>query len=453
MLIKFVRTGLLLSSIMLFGYFQINAAGMDCRSMLSSHISPLFGSKYIVGGIEVTGAIAGMTDRNVKNGLAIAGLGFNFDDSKHQIYVEGGYKNFYNSKGGPGRQGKDSSGISPSYEKFAAVDKKHWGFRELYYKFTLPEFSIGAGLQTLKLQDYLLVDERVVGVNSKYKSGDFEYSATAASVLAQFARYADFCGTRHIYNLTRGGRVDFLGQNFGESNFFAASVKWINNPESSNPESSSPVKPKPEASNTTEDEFEDFSPISEASSKPFVQEVGAIFYNEFGSVFPDYKYYGGFFSKFNLPLDLELKTELLYQYVYKENALGYFVELNKNFDWSDGYNTLVGAAMVGKFDIDANSMFYPSFTNLFMGEVMKMDALDLPVVQAYAKTDFPWFDNMYFKVQYAGQTAGYHTKEIDLELSARFLDHFKTTFIGGYITSEKLNQDTYFARMEIRIAL
>ena len=441
LLINSAKKICLLSSLLVLSS-NYSYSGMDCRSMLGGYIKPLFGSQYVVGGIEVTGAFAGMTDRNIKNGLAIAGLGFNFNDSKHQIYVEGGYKNFYNSKGGPGRKGIDTSGAIGGYEQFPAVDKLKLSFRELFYKYDVPNFKVGIGLQTMKLPDYFLLDERVVGLNSSLSSGNFTYSVTAASVLAQFARYADFCGTRHIYNLTKGRRVDFLGDYFGESNFWAAAVKWVNNP-SENSQATT-------ENNSEDDEFEDFTPVE--VSKPFLQEVGAIFYNEFGAAFPDYKYYGGLFAGFNLPLGINLKAEALYQYIYKENAVGYFVELSKLFDLGNGFSSLVGAAMVGKIEIDSNTMFYPSYTNLFMGEVMKMDALDLPVAQAFVKFDFPWLDNMYFKTTVAGQTAGSHTKELDLELSARFFNHLKTTLIGGYISSDALKQDTYFGRIEFRVA-
>ncbi len=419
-------------------------SSMDCRSILNTQIKPLFGSKYFVGGIELTGAMAGMTDRNVKNGLAIAGLGLNLKESKHQFYVEGGYKNFYNSKGGPGKQGNDTINY-PGYEQFSAVDKKHWGFREFYYNFNSENIKLSLGLQTTKLQDYFLVDERVVGAGASYRSGNLVYAVNIATVLAQFARYGDFCGTRHVYNLTRGGRVDFLGQNFGESNFYAASVKWVNN---SSQETKAVTNSESEGD---EDEFSEFA--TDTENIPFVSEVGSIFYGEFGEVFPDYKYYGGLFSKFNLPLSINLKTELLYQYVYKERAFGYFLELSKLFKLGEGYNSLIGAAMVGKIELDKNTMFYPSYTNLFIGEVMKMDALDLPVFQLFTKFDFPWLNNMYFKVQYSGQTNGSHTKELDLELSARFFNHLKTTLIGGHITSTKLIKDTYFGRVEFRFAI
>lgn len=417
------------------------SANMDCRSMLGAYITPLWDSSNVVGGIELTGAIAGMTDRNIKNGLVIAGLGYVFNDSKQQFYVEGGYKNFHNSKGGPGRQNADTS--IGGYESFAKVDKKHWGLREAFYRYNAEDLKLTVGLQTMKLPDYFLLDERVIGVNSAYSSGNFTYSFTAATVMAEFARYADFCGTRHIYNLTRGGRVDFLGEDFGESNFLTASVKWVNNPE---------VAPAKESSNN-EDEFEEFIPIASANSKPFVQEVGAIVYEEFGDVFPDYKYYGGAFAKFNLPLDIGFKTEVLYQHVYKEKSIGYYLELNRSFDWSEGYNTLLGAAMLGKSEIDDNTMFYPSYTNLFIGEVMKMDALDLPVAQFYLKQNLDLLPSMHFKVQYAKQLEESKTQELDLELSAKFFKHLKISTIGGIITSDELKQDTYFGRIEFRLAL
>ncbi len=59
---------ILIISITAIGNINLNA-GQDCRSMLNAFITPLFGSENIVGGIEASGAVAGMTDRNVKNGI------------------------------------------------------------------------------------------------------------------------------------------------------------------------------------------------------------------------------------------------------------------------------------------------------------------------------------------------------------------------------------------------
>ncbi len=59
---------------------------------------------------------------------------------------------------------------------------------------------------------------------------------------------------------------------------------------------------------------------------------------------------------------------------------------------------------------------------------------------------------MHFKVQYAKQLEESKTQELDLELSAKFFKHLKISTIGGIITSDELKQDTYFGRIEFRLA-
>ena len=75
---------------------------------------------------------------------------------------------------------------------------------------------------------------------------------------------------------------------------------------------------------------------------------------------------------------------------------------------------------------------------------MRMDAYDLPIISASIRHNFPWKLKSYLRLKTSKQLKYYHTQEIDLEASMRFLDHCKLTTIFAYITSDAFDEAKYF---------
>lgn len=419
---------------------NMSFAQLDCRTMVGAYLKPLYDSSRFSWAAELTVAPGFMADRTIGNGLLILALNYDLVPAAHQLYVEPTFKQWHNSAPGPGIKGQ---GEGPGYQGFPKPEKKHFGLREAFYKFKGENTTLTAGLQSATLTDFFLVDERSVGLSLRHNMGAFTLDAHVGSVMQDFARMYNVCGTRHLYNLIRGGRVEFIADGFGESNMVGATLIW------------DPDYEAPEIIEEAEDdefmEFEEFD--SGEESKSFLNKTGIVYYQEFGVYFHDYKYYAGALAEFNIPGDFVFRFEPVMQYLTGERSIGYFLELEKLASWESGAGTLFKAVYLGKAELDDGAMFYPSYANLFYGEVMRLDVLEMPIVYAMVKHNFPWQSGFNLRLQGYAQLKDNHTSELDLIGSFKFWGHFKLAEILGLIYSDPLDELNYIVKLELRAAI
>mgnify|MGYP001020480447 CR=1 FL=1 len=374
--------------------------------------------------------------------MAIAGLDFSFEKSKQQFYIEGTYKNWFNSTEEDTAKGK-GRGIDPGNQHFAP--------RELFYRYN-EGFKLTIGLQSMTFGDYFLVDERVVGINFEKKFETIHINSSIGTVGRLAARQRRVCGMRHLYNLAGGASYDYVGDNFGETNFLGAVLKYIPSTKS---------MPNDDKKQTGNDEFEQFDEFSDGfedlssstKTRNFLNEIGLLYYQEFGSGFNhNFKHYFGGLALINLPLEMKLKTELVYQYITDENSLVYYGEIARDFNWESGDLTSINLGYLGKLSESDSTLFYPSFSNFYLGEVMRLDAKEIPIIFGSITHRFPFSNKFFIKLQGIAQLQEQQTNEIDLELSARFFEHIKLTGIFSRIQSNPLEEIYYMARLELRAA-
>lgn len=424
----------------------------DCRSTLGAHNKPI-GHTDVSWAFE--GAVAGavMNDRYIANTSLYSALGYQF--GKSNFYFEGAYKNWYNSASNPDGVDRDSSMID--YNK---PTRYHWGLRELHYKFQLDDFTIKAGVQGLKSKDYFLFDERMLGVLAEKYFGAFNISGSVGSVSQRIARFQDVCGNRHVYNIIHRSQFNFVSDNLWESNYGAMFLTW-------NPRSGMAAENEEDVE-LSDDEFGSFDEFStdDFSNDEFVddefsrkrngakvEEAGLFFYEEFGSGFHEYKYYSGAYASFTFWTQLNLKVEFVDQYIYNDHALAYFAEAEKVQSWSNGASTQLQLGYLGVINISEEAHFYPAFTNLFLGEVMRMDAIDLPLVYGSVKHVLPGKWKWNVQLNGAAQLQSYQSKELDLVLDFKPIKNIRISGIGSVMSSELLESTYWMAKLEVRIAI
>lgn len=438
---RFAFAQLLLLIFFCFSPFVLYAQ-MDCRSMLGAYVSPI-GESNFSWGIEATIAPGIMKDRQIANGLLILGADYSSPSGMHQFYVEGGYKNFYNSAKGPG---VTNPGEGTGYKQFPLPEKNNFGLREAFYKLTLNNSEITTGIQSIKLNDFFMVDERSLGVtfNTDYQA--FTLKSHIGTVMNDFARMADFCGTRHMFNLVRGGRFGYFGENIGEANFFGATISFDPHYEKQD------ISTNGDEFGDAGDEFGEFE--SKSKTKPIIslEDIGIIYYQEFGEVFHDYRYYGGLFAEFGLPMETKFKVEPVFQYLEGEHSLAYYLRLEKSKIWDNGSLSDIQLGYVGKVSIQEKSHFYPSYSNLFYGEVWKLDVLQMPLSYFSISHRFTGKAGFHIKLFAVTQLQEDKSNEIDLITSFKLLDHAKISLIAGMVNSKALDEMNYLLRSEIRIA-
>ena len=405
--------------------------------MLNAYLKPFHQDFGLSWAFEFTGSAGWMDDRNIRNGLLLFGLDYTFNDGLHSFYAEGGFKNWYNSMEGQGQQNGPGSKLNqrPSDD--------HLGMRELFYRFNGDNTKITAGIQTMKLGDYFLVDERVVGIKYEQNIGNFTLRSSLGSVHKNFARQANFCGVRHIYNQIRGKKYEFLGSYLGESNLFGAVLKWRPGYDNSDEEFS-------DSEFEEVDEFEEFS--DEEESVPLINEAGLIFYEEFGDIFHEYKYYYGLLGSLNLPMEVVLRGQGVFQQIPDDQSFAYFFDATRNYLWDNGSMTTLQAGYFGTVNINGDNLFYPSFSNLFYGEVIRRDVQDIPFVFASLQHHFNWKTKFSLKLQYIKETDS-NTNEADLVTTLKMFGHFKLTGIFTIMDSDLLDETLHMARLELRAAI
>lgn len=418
---------------------------VDCRTILGSNLRSISKSPFSWG-LELSGSIGAMSDREIANGQIYTGL--DFTKSHHQFYFEGAYKNWYNSAKNP-----DGEDPGTSYTEFNRPKATNLGFRELFYQYKNNSDHIKLGVQTYKTPDNFLLNERILGFSGNKTLGIFNATGALGTVTNKISRFGDVCGNRHIYNILHRSQFNFTGDKPGETNFGTIFINWKKGAETK--KSKSEVKSNDEFSEFGQfDEFSNPSDENIKEKKPIISadKAGIFFYEEFGSGFHEYKYYSGVYAEFELPMQSVLELQLIDQYILNDHSVTYRIKLEKEKFWKKGSNTKMAISYLSKINIDKEAHFYPAFSNMFLGEVMRMDAIDLPLIYATVKHSFKSKYKIYTQLNAVTQLNANKSKEIDLQTGIKISDHFLLTTIFSYMNSVLLEKEQWMARLEARYA-
>ncbi len=368
----------------------------------------------------------GIDPTRLNGGMLIGALDYTVKN--HSFYLEGGYKNW-----------KNSTLAQPILETSRNV-----GVRQAFYGFQNENIQVKLGLHETKLGNYFLIDERILGVSVDKKMGAFNFSARGGTVLDNFARMGRFCSNRHLYGLLTNDFTGNVGENGGETNLAGFVLDWNPNYK----------KTTESDSNDEFGEFDEFSENSEfgSTSTNLISNIGLIVYNEFGSIIPDHKLYVGSLIDFNLPAGFMLQAGAVYQNMNLNNSLVYIATLKRSITWNSGAYSNVGIGYIGKYDIDENAIFQPLFSNMFLGEIMRLDATDFPLWKANLSHNFPGKLKFHVSLKAVGQIEANETSEIDLEAGLKLFGHAKVTTIFSRIEGIAFPEDIYMARLELRVA-
>ena len=148
-----------------------------------------------------------------------------------------------------------------------------------------------------------------------------------------------------------------------------------------------------------------------------------------------------------------MQTGGVYQNMVDNNTMVYIAKFGKSKTWNNASLTKLSGAYIGKYDIDEHSLFQPLFSNLFIGEIMRMDATEFPLWQVALKHRFPGKLKMHLAFTAVAQIEDAKTNEQDIELGLMaFKNHLKVTLIGSRVETLALPNEFYMARVELRLA-
>ena len=134
------------------------------------------------------------------------------------------------------------------------------------------------------------------------------------------------------------------------------------------------------------------------------------------------------------------------------NATFYLANLSKQASWDNGGLTDADVQVLGFIEQDDDIQFYPSFSNLFMGEIMRLDAMHSPLLSASVKHQFPLKNKLHLKLDYVRQLGKDFTQEVDFMAGMKIHKHAKLTSMLGYVSSDLLTEGNFLTRIELRIA-
>ena len=395
-------------------------AQWECRSHLAANLKPLYSSSDLRWGLELVESGGYITHAAIANSMAFFGL--DYTHNSHQFYLEGGWKYWLN---------KD---LDLDYR----FTKSMFGLRELSYSYTTPDFNFRLGLHSINAADYFLVNERAWGTSIGQRLGAFHLNMSAASVTKDFARNGIFCTNGYLYDIVPSRNLS-LGDQWGDTNFAAFSItRDLGAAQTTETDSAS-------------DGFDTFEPTKKTEAKGMhLKSYGGILYTEFGNYYDKAFLLGGLTGELALGKTARLKGELLYQQATENRAMIFFLQAEKEKEWASGNVSSVQLTYLGKQDWDKNAMAMPRFSNLFLGEVMRMDVIDLPLINLSLKHQFI-DQQLSLKLQYSKQLQGQEMQELDFSVGKFFFKkHLRATLISGLMNSKELPSWSKLAKLELR---
>ncbi len=421
-------------------FSQAAYSQMDCRSTLGGHLTPFHKDVPILWAIEGTMAPGIMTSpyndteiTKLNGGMVLGALDFTFAKNNN-IYLEGGYKNW-----------KTSGFVNDT----GSHQSKHFGMRQVFYTYSNNQFMLKAGLHETQLGSFPILDERILGISADKTIGAFNINFRGGTVMKNFARMGVFCSNRHLYGIISPNYTENIGKKPGDTNLAGIAISW-------DPQYKKPVQSQ---SSDDSDEFSEFNDefsldLDETKNFEF-SEVQFLVYNEFGNQghIPDHKLYLGAFTDMSLPFNFVAKVGGIYQNMSNNNTVIYIANLGRILSWQNGSSTRFDVSYIGKTDISQNALYVPLFSNLFLGEIMRLDAADFPLWTAKINHRFPGKLKFNVGLKTVGQINDAKTNEQDIEIGISTLKHhLKVTLIGSRVQTNLVPQEFYMLRAELRLA-
>ena len=412
-------------------------AQWECPSRIGGNLKP-FTSAFtnLSWASELTSSMGYAGDDYISNIMAFGALDLSFD--KFTFYAEGGLKRWkrFDGKG---------------YENFAT----NFGMREAFFQYRGTNQTLNLGLRSTQGDDYYLINERVMGIDYKQSFGNWNVRALTGSVLDRFARNGTFCTLGYLYNIVPGRERALIGQQFGQTNLAMLTLNYLPGSKTTSNEFATDEFTNNDGLSVATDEFS--APAKKQTQALFkLVNTGALLYTEYGSQIATKALYSGLYAEVEIA-GITLKPEVLLQSALNQRALIWNLTAQKQFIWSSGQQTKVFARAIGVVKIDSTANALNSFSNVFAGEVLRMDGIELPIVQAGIKHSIPSLKAS-IKLQAAlqtGETRGYiynvwnspptndRMQEYDVVLSKNFGNHLLVNAHGGYLIYPRMTGRAY----------
>ena len=413
-------------------------AQWECPSRIGGNLKPFtseFPNLSWAGELTTTAGTTG--DYAIGNAMAFGAL--DLSTEKTTLYLEGGIKSWKRINA----NGYHNEGYN-------------LGFREAFFQYRGTSQNLNIGLRSTQGDDYYLLNERVLGLDYKQTLGNWNFRALTGTVMNRFARNGTFCTLGYLYNIVPGRERQLIGRKFGETDL---ALLTLNYRPGSKPSTSD------EFSNSdglgTTNEFaatDEFSAPAKKSARSIFKLVnaGALAYTEYGNAVAAKALYGGLYAEVEVA-GITLKPEIILQSASANQGLIWNLTAQKEITWSNQQQTKIFGRYIGMIKIDSTAHALNSFSNVFAGEVLRLDAIELPIFQCGIKHSIPSLKAS-IKLQAAlqtGETRGYvynlwnspptndRMQEYDLVVSKNIGQHLLINGHFGYLVYPQMTGRAY----------
>jgi hypothetical protein len=410
-------------------------AQWECPSRIGGNLKTIsFLPENLTWAAELTTSAGYAGTDGVANAMAFMAL--DYSQNRYTFYVEGGIKSWI-------------KGNSNGYHN----EKFSYGLREAFYKYRGNSQTLTIGLQSTQGEDHYLLNERLLGINYRQTLGNWSLNALTGTVQERYARNGTFCTLGYLYNIVPGRERSVIGHKIGQTNPALLTLSY---------------HPKAKSN----DEFSGNEEFGSTPEKLFkLNTIGGLLYHEYGSLIETPALFSGIYAETEIA-GLTFKPELILQSASSNHALLYSLTLQKQISWSNKQQTKFYVRYLGLLKIDSTATTLNSFSNVFAGEVLRMDAIELPLLQVGLKHSIPtWKASI--KLQAAlqtGQTDGYvsdpynpvlnndRMQEYDLVLSKNVGKNLLVNAYMGYLVYPRMAEPyvyetnrTLWGKIEMRL--
>jgi len=382
-------------------------AQWECPSQLGGSLKPVGQSSLMWAG-ELTGAAGALYHNTISNEMGF--LALDFSTSHHTFYGEGGFKYWQ----------RTDNQLNTTFSN------SHWGIRELLYSYKHDGGKITSGIQSVSSPDGFLVNERMAGLNIVQNFSEWRFTFSGGTVTRDFARNGVFCSKGYLYDIIPHDERALIGIKPGDTNLAYVSADH-----------------KVGGNKTSDDEFAS----SDDSPRFYVDSYGGLFYTEFGDWIENSSVLLALYSKIEWKGVLTFSPEVIYQSGIDNRAFIYRLEFQRDIESAKGNVTTFMVRYFGLNAIDEGAQASVSFSNIMAGEVLRLDAIDFPLLQASVKQRFAKA-KCHIKLQYSQQTQVDKMSEIDAEVGNKFWQKLSVNLQYGHIVSNDIT--TSQLRTELR---
>lgn len=293
------------------------------------------------------------------------------------------------------------------------------GVRDFFLGYQDSTFEAKIGFLTYTLNDSLLLDERALGLDMRWKESFFiQPRFIVGWVISRLAREGRSCASQFAFDK----KEDLVKDKEFANSFGAIVFNW--NFITSN-------KRETKREEKEEEEFEEIN-NNDKNTIPFRFQTN--YYFETYDNYEEWKQFIGLYHSYGLG-DFRYSLEIATQFYQKGIALGYLARFSYLFFFSS-FSLQTSAGFTSYLSLQNNSIFSPIFSNLFLSDYMQYLTKDKDIL--FLEIQFKPSQFFYLSSAFYYDLSGIKTWEIDNAITYYYKENSQIRFSYQQIQKENL---------------